>query len=228
MKIPILVGELRADGSIEADPDNERLVTHLEMEKQIYERLRHVPGVAECIESTSNGILLTYYPNGAMSEYLARCTEAPLATQRMEWILQATDTIARCHQRGVLIFDIALRNFLLADDLTLRLIDFSNSSLLPPDTNIVEANADGCTVQVDLLHLSSVIYSICTWRAFSVSCNTHSEWPDLEQMPDLSRLDLGPMIQNCWERKYTSAEELLQDLRLCTNSSVPQEPPSGT
>lgn len=88
--------------------------------------------------------------------------------------MQATDIVARCHERGVLTFDIALRNFLLADELSLRIIDFANSSLMPLDLDITKADVEGCTFHLHLLHLSSVIYSIRALRAFSVACNMHS------------------------------------------------------
>lgn len=70
LKAPRLHGRLLSDGTVEADGDNYLHLSHLDKEKQVYDRLRGVPGVAECIECTPNGILLKYYPNGALSEYI--------------------------------------------------------------------------------------------------------------------------------------------------------------
>lgn len=137
--------------------------------------------------------------------------------------------IARCHERGVLVFDIALRNFLLADDLSPRIIDFANSSLLPQDVDITRADDDGCTARVDLLHLSNVIYSIMTWRNFSVDCAMESEWPTIEEIPNLGGLLLAPVIRACWNREYTTIQDLVLNIRLHaeTSSSVgPLEPPN--
>ncbi len=214
LKIPHLYGSIHPDGKVEPSSENEWYVGRLELEKEVYERLRRVPGVAECIECTSNGILLQYYGNGSLREYMAEHEPPPLP-RRWDWILQATDIIARCHQRGVLVFDIAPRNFVLTDDLDLRIIDFSNSSLLPLSVDINRAEVDGSTVRVDLLHLSSVIYSIMSWQPFSVDCAMESEWPDIDKIPDLEGLQCGQAIRKCWTRTYTRIQELVLELRLC-------------
>jgi len=218
LKIPKLLGRLRPDGKIEAHSDNDLYLEHLEGEKRIYERLREVSGVATCIEQTSNGILLEYYRNGSLDDYIA-CHASPSMAWKWHWALQATEIIARCHDKGVLVFDIALRNFLLADDFSLRIIDFTNSSLLPQDEDITRVNVDGCTAGLDLLHLSNVIYSIMTWQRFSIDCAMVSEWPNTNQIPNLEGSEYAQMIQKCWERRYTAIQELEHDLRLCANAS---------
>lgn len=219
LKIPKLFGRLLSDGTIEADKDNDLHLNHLEVEKQVYERLRGVPGVAKCIECTSNGILLEYYQSGSLSEYIS-CHEPPSMPQRWYWILQATNTVAHCHERGVLVFDVALRNFLLADDFSLRIIDFANSSLVPRSADITEANVDGCTARLDLFHLSNVIYSIMIWQKFSVECAMESEWPSIDRMPDLEGLDFGHTIHACWAQEYTTIQELALELRRCEKTSL--------
>lgn len=102
----------------------------LEHEKRIYERLGGAPGIARYVGQSRNGMQLEYYPNGALSDYMAS-HKAPCLPWRWELILQATGAIAQCHERSVLVFDIALRNFVLADDLSLRLIDFGQSAFTP-------------------------------------------------------------------------------------------------
>ncbi|KXS97607.1 hypothetical protein AC578_5761 [Pseudocercospora eumusae] len=218
LKIPKLFGRLLSDGTIEADSENHFHVNHLELEKQAYERLRGVPGVAKCIECTSDGILLKYYQNGALSEYIS-CHKPPSMPWRWRWVLQATEIIALCHERGVLVFDIALRNFLLADDFSLRIIDFSNSSLVPQSMDITEANLDGCTARLDLFHLANVIYSIMTWQKFSFDCAMESEWPTIDQIPDLEGLDVGQIIHACWNREYTTIQEFALEIRLYAKTS---------
>ncbi|GAB1727125.1 hypothetical protein NU195Hw_g8042t1 [Hortaea werneckii] len=218
LKIPKLYGRLQSDGTIEADGDNDFQSGRLDTEKQVYGRLHGTPGIAKCIERTRNGILLKYYPNGALNEYMAR-SPPPSKSWRWKWILQATESIAGCHERGVLVFDIALRNILLADDFSLRLIDFSNSSLAPTTEDITLAEIDGSTVKLDLLHLANVIYSIWTWQEFTVDCAMESEWPEVNLLPDLEGLEVAQVVRNCWERKYAAIEELVSEVRLCAQKS---------
>jgi serine/threonine protein kinase len=219
LKIPHLLGRLRPDGKIDAHVDNELHFQHLEVEKKVYKRLHGVPGIANCIECTNNGILLEYYPKGSLSEYISS-HDPPSMSWRWDWILQATDAIARCHSKGILVFDIALRNFLLADDFSLRVIDFANSAPLPEDMDITGADIDGCTAKLDLLHLSCIIYSIKTWQKFSVKCDSATEWLNLDQMPDLEGLECGQVIRKCWTRAYSTVQELALDTQLCAKTST--------
>lgn len=218
LKIPKLYGCLQSDGTIEADSDNDFQSGRLDTEKQVYKRLHGTLGIAKCIECTRNGILLKYYPHGALGEYMAR-NQPPSMSRRWKWILQATESIASCHERGVLVFDIALRNFLLADDFSLRLIDFSNSPLIPTTEDTTLAEVDGSTVKLDLLHLANVIYSIWTWREFTVDCAMESEWPGTELLPGLEDLEVAQVVRKCWERKYTSIGELVSEVRRCAQKS---------
>ncbi|SMR44155.1 unnamed protein product [Zymoseptoria tritici ST99CH_3D1] len=51
--------------------------------------------------------------------------------------------IARCHESGVLVLDIALRNFLLTDEFDLRIVDFANSSLVSREADITKTKING-------------------------------------------------------------------------------------
>jgi hypothetical protein len=88
-------------------------------------------------------------------------------------------------------FDIALRDYLLADDFSLRLNDFANSALISQSMDVACVDVDGCTARLDLLHLCNIIYSIMTWQKFSVRCDTETEWPSPDQMPDLEGLNVA-------------------------------------
>jgi hypothetical protein len=219
LKIPRLLGRLGSDGKIDAHVDNELHFEHLEVEKEVYRGLHDVPGIAKGIECTSNGILLEHYSKGCSSDYIFS-HDPPSMSWRWYWILKATDVIARCHEKGVLVYDIALRNFLLADDFSLRLIDFANSAPLPESMDIARADIDGCTARLDLLHLSCIIYSIMTWQKFYVRCDSETEWPNLDQMPDVDGLQCGQAIRNCWTRTYSTIRELAIDIQLCAKTST--------
>jgi serine/threonine protein kinase len=219
LKIPHLLGSLRPDGTINAHVDNELHLQHFEVEKEVYKRLHGVPGIAKFIECTNNGILLEYYPKGSLSEYILS-HDPPSILWKWNWILQATDIIARCHSKGILVFDIALRNFLLAGDFSLRLNDFANSALLPESMDITLADDDGCTARLDLLRLSCIVYSIMTWQKFSVRCDSETEWPNLDKMPDMNGLQCGQAIRNCWTRTYSNIQELALDMQLCAKTST--------
>ncbi|SMQ45622.1 unnamed protein product [Zymoseptoria tritici ST99CH_3D7] len=142
LKIPSLLGEIQPSGEIEAHVDNDLYHESLEAEKEVYKRLQNVSGVAECLGCMNNGIRLRYYPNGSLHELISR-HGPPSMSWRWQWALQATDVIARCHESGVLVLDIALRNFLLTDEFDLRIVDFANSSLVSREADITKTKING-------------------------------------------------------------------------------------
>ncbi|KAF2764820.1 hypothetical protein EJ03DRAFT_281362 [Teratosphaeria nubilosa] len=223
LKAPRLFGYLNADGMVREDDDNWLNLGTLDVEKQVYQRLQKAPRIAECIESSPNGILLKYYPNRSLSDYIKQHT-APSDSLRWKWIMQATEALVYCHERKVIVFDIALRNYVLEEDLSLRMIDFANSALLPegPDTDISKADVEGCTTALDIFHLSNVIYSILTWQDFRVDCACEDEWPTLDAMPDTRGLAHGHVIYKCRSKKFASSHDLQQELHSCpTPSTLP-------
>lgn len=222
MKIPNLLGHPQPSGDITAHVDNDLYRDSLEGEKEAYKRLQDVPGVAECLSCTTNGIRLRYYPNGSLHDLISR-HGPPSMSWRWQWALQATDTIACCHEKGVLVLDIALRNFLLTDDFDLRIIDFANSSLVSQEVDITKVNIDGGTVLLDLLYLATVIYSILTWQDFSTHCYDEEDWPSADTMPSLAGLAFGPVIQKCWLREYNCIQDLAREIRQC--AAVPSTVP---
>lgn len=60
----------------------------------------------------------------------------------------------------VLIDDMTLRNILVADDLSLKMIDFDQCSLLSLNVNLNAISDNDLTAQVNIFHLDCVIYSI--------------------------------------------------------------------
>lgn len=111
-------------------------------------------------------------------------------------------------RKKVLWFDIALRNLLLADDWTIRAIDFANSTTLPLDIDLATADWDGYTHKLEVLHVTNVIYSISQWERFQVNCAYAHKWPPTDSFPSTQHLDLGPIITKAWNHHYQTIAEL--------------------
>jgi serine/threonine protein kinase len=175
LKIPKLHGCLLPNGTIEPDPDE--WSSDLSIERTIYESLQSVRGVADYLGTLKDGLLLEYYSNGCLEEHMEE-SFLPAWSQRMDWILQIIDVFAACHARKVLVSDIALRNLLLADDYTIRVIDFANSSSFPLEYSGELRNSNGYCSKVDILHVTNIIYLLSRWKKFQVDCVMIDEWPD--------------------------------------------------
>ncbi len=183
----------------------------LESEKAVYLRVGRCDGIAECINISEDGIRLALYKRGDLEAYIE--SEAAVDRSRKAgWILSIIKTILHFHSSKVLVDDMALRNILVADDLSLKMIDFGQCPLLPLDADLNAASDNGLTAQADIFHLGCVIYSIVAWQRYE--CNLFMRgWvrPLLRDLPNVDRLFCGDVIRKCWSAEYSSMEQLYCD-----------------
>lgn len=94
-------------------------------EKLIYQTLPKDPNILDCLAITDRGLHFSYHQLGNLRDYM-RDKEIPDHI-RDQWIKNAIDAIAFIHTRGVIHADISPRNFLVAEDLSIKLCDFAGS-----------------------------------------------------------------------------------------------------
>jgi len=163
--------------------DNEMNIEQMGNEKQIYARLGSHAGIVPCLQISADGIELAYLKNGSLDQYLRNHGPAT-DNMKAEWLRSLVDTLCYIHGRGVRVHDIALRNILVDDSLSLRFVDFGQSSLVGIDFDPPELqpdkqssisgllststapqdereDSDAC---IDIFHLSFVMYSIIVWK----------------------------------------------------------------
>ena len=105
-------------------------------------------------------IVMPYMKNGTLQEYLSAKEPDHLLQDR--WTRTLAATVTFCHNKHVLIADIGSRNCLLADDLSLKLCDFGESTIVPLDLNMTEVNDNGVSVKTDIAQFGSLVYEIFT------------------------------------------------------------------
>lgn len=105
-------------------------------------------------------IVMPYMKNGTLQGYLSAKEPDRLLQDR--WTRSLAATVAFCHYKHVLIADIGSRNCLLADDLSLKLCDFGESTIVPLDLNMAEVNDNGVSVNTDIAQFGSLVYEIST------------------------------------------------------------------
>ena len=143
-------------------------------EATIYTMLHDHPRIAQCLSRGQlHRVDLKYYPNGDLASYLQKnkgSIESGLRSKWFEQIIEAVDTI---HKHGVIHSDLALRQFLLDDDLNVRLGDF-NASQYPGYSALGYEKAPYClprdygapnTITSDLFALGSTLYELMVGKA---------------------------------------------------------------
>lgn len=195
-------------------------ITAIDREKAIYRRLEVHPGIVSCFELDSPEplIRMAWMKNGDLRHYLAK--EQPDRKTRLSWLKTMAHTLAHVHNCRVLIGDVRLDNFLLEDDMSIKLIDFSNSTLLPLGWDMQKPDKDGYSVLSDLGELGAVIYEIVTGQ--KCKYDLFQEWrergdpvklPRRDTLPSTEDLWLGSIIDACWTgSSFKSAHELAAEL----------------
>lgn len=186
----------------------------LEREKDIYRRIGKCEGVVECIRISDEGILLRYIKGTDLEQYITTHPE-PSAGVKRSWITSIITTTLRLHALKILIYDIALRNFMVSmNDMTLKMIDFGQSSLLPESQDMSLVDEDGCTIQTDIFHLGCVIHSIATWSVFECDLGQFDNFkrPEIDNLPSTEGVLAGEYIRHCWNGHYQSVEQLYEDV----------------
>lgn len=194
----------------------------LRLEQGVYRRLSpsqgdQCPGVVPCLGFTEDSIELAYMKNGELRSYLE--SHPTSRTLQLSWFCQMAHTLAQIHERHVLVTDISTRNFLLDADMSLKLCDFSEASVLPLQTNMETADDEGYTVAVDIGLLGIIMYEIVTGTRCEIDLYKDNDprdgrayWPDRSYLPSTENLWLGPIIEACWTGGFRDARCLLEAL----------------
>ena len=133
-------------------------------EVQVYKRLGRLSGIIECFSASHSGIKLMYMRNGNLEKYMERCHTSHHL--KIQWIWTIVDTVYRLHDKRIVMLDLAARNILVDEDLSLKLCDFGNVLLLPAHADISKAQRDGLlSVEQDIYDLGWILYSIGIERA---------------------------------------------------------------
>ena len=183
----------------------------LEAEKAVYRRIGPCHGIVQFFDS-EEGILLEYVGGGDLETYIENGPE-PEQSLKVVWIKSIINSVSHLHQSGILIDDIALRNLLITDDKSLKMVDFGQCTVFPEDTNMILANDNGMTVGADIFHLGCIIYSISAWRKYERNL-FHCGYirPALQDLPPTTDLLCGEVIEKCWSGQYQWVEEIFKDI----------------
>ncbi|KFY34884.1 hypothetical protein V494_06396 [Pseudogymnoascus sp. VKM F-4513 (FW-928)] len=209
---------------------DERCMDNIELESRIYQRLpKNHPRLLEMIRySRDEGLVLEYMPQGDLGAYLRG--EEPMTRlpergaveitpeQRLQWACDAAEGLQLLHENGVLHCDVRTANFLLDDNLRLKIIDFEGSSLDGCEPSSLEIARcflprdprEPSTAATELFALGSTIYEIMTGKEPYLELGddevtalfTEKKFPPVDELP------CGDVIMKCWLSKVHSAKEV--------------------
>jgi len=214
LKIPKIIDTSQFSDADRASSDYVNQVNReiLETEKSVYRRIGHFEGIVRIVSISEHGILFERHKNGDIAAYIKDHTELSIR-DKSGWIISIVQAVCHIHRSKVLIDDIALRNFLITDDLLVKMIDFGQSTVFPECTDITMANDNGLTALVDLFHVGCIIYSIAAWKEYKYDLFQHQlQWPGLKDLPDTDQLLYRQVIKKCRTAGYCSADDLCTEV----------------
>ncbi|KAB8259974.1 kinase-like domain-containing protein [Aspergillus pseudonomiae] len=186
----------------------------LENESRVFERLGNYQGIIPHFRTSKYGIELAL-AQGDLESYLETYSERENAL-KTTWMCCLIDTFSHVHSRRVFVDDIALRNILVLDE-QLKLADFGQSILLPLDVDITAANENDLNIQIEILHLGWILYSIASWRVhkyyFFNPKNPDLVWPAPDSFPHLDGVLFGQIIKKCWRGEYATMDDVKDEAR---------------
>lgn len=214
------------------DRNDEAVLAALDIEAQMLEAIGYHSRIIRLKGRTSAGLLLEYACHGSLGRYLT--SHNPTIQQRLTWATQAAEAIVVVHQKNVIHCDISVNNLLLDAELNIKLCDFQGRLLGPDKTlklsGLSSENVKACMPRADPNHADEKTDIFALGTAFYQiieGCEPFSELDSLSdegeierrfslgQFPVVLYAPMSAIIHKCWGGKYSSAQDVLDDLQSC-------------
>ncbi|KAI2793991.1 hypothetical protein POX_a00581 [Penicillium oxalicum] len=227
---------LGATGAVFQDNNGQHIESISELcidrEKFIYQTLPKSPYILDCLDIEAKGLRFQHYQLGNLRDYL-QSNEID-DNIRDRWIRNTIDAVAFIHAYGVIHADISPRNFLVADDLWIKLCGFAGSVIgdLQPLVEDEEwyriSPLSPRTSKTDLFALGCPIYEIST------GSRPYDEIKDTDEVKSLYSARIFPdadgpihqsIIYKFWTSQYSEPSQLRRDFSRNESSERCQETP---
>jgi serine/threonine protein kinase len=207
----------------------------LEREKIIYNLLPKSHLILECLHTFETGLRFPLHRYGDLRTYLQLNHLNIGVGKRTRWTINATESIGFVHAHGILHCDISARNFLVADDESLKLCDFAGSTIGNKEALVSEetryrqyhdTDITTHTIQTELFATGSLIYEIMTGKRPYDEVTEDEIVKRLyrqENYPPLETVRHAAIIGRCWHRQFQSAEQVKERLEKQVNKQQKQE-----
>lgn len=174
----------------------------LQHKKEVYQRLGLNCGIIPCLNLSGISIQMAIMENRNLNDYLAQ--HRPAKPAQLAWFREMARTLIHIHDLCVIVADIATRNFLLAANLSVKFLDFTESSILPLGTDMQAADDAGYSIYTDIGQLGAVMYEVVTGEPYhfdlykgQLAGPAIAAWPRREDLPSTQDIWLDSIIETC-------------------------------
>ncbi|KIV96336.1 hypothetical protein PV10_00217 [Exophiala mesophila] len=138
--------------------------------------------------------------DGDLLHFLA--DNRPDKATQLSWLTQLAHTMAYIHSRRVIVADFRLDNVVVDHEMRIKLLDFSESTLMPLDWDLEGCDDAGFSIYSDIGQFGAVMFEIITGQRCSFDIYQEWEevgdpttWPRRETLPSTDGLWLGSIIE---------------------------------
>jgi serine/threonine protein kinase len=228
-KIPLISKIIKIDGVPFDDPgyppkegdydERATAIKAFENEKAIYRRLGDHAGIIRCYNLLSaDPSIQMPLMEGDLRHYLDDQTRPTKATL-LSWLTQLAHAMAHIHSRRVIVGDFRLDNIVFDGNMSIKLVDFSESSLMPPGWNLDGCDENGFSIGTDIGQFGAAMFDMITGQrcAFDIyhdwkQVGDRPTWPRRDTLPSTRGVWLGSIIEKCWTKGFVSAQDLAEAL----------------
>ena len=222
IKLPLLYCILEGGEPDRESLENDSLKSqeYIKHEKSVFERLEQCDGIVRCLDLTGPGIRMELMENGNLGKYLRR--NSPSTSLLLSWARQMARGLVMIHKHRVILAEVAIKDFLVDNDLSLKFTGFAESIIFSLDTDMNTAAHDGYSVRTDIGQIGAILYEIIAGRRsrFNLSLSkrqdlelTNAALPPRESLPSTKNIMLGEFIDKCWtEGAFDNEYEFLTSL----------------
>ncbi|KAM5432016.1 hypothetical protein MferCBS31731_007686 [Microsporum ferrugineum] len=190
---------------------------NMRLEAQVYEMLGDHPCMPKLLswDPETCCIRMEYMPRGNLKEYMHQNQGKISDALRLRWGKQAAEGVDLLHSHDILHCDISPRDFLLDDNLDLKISDFGGVSVSGAEPTAAAGTRFRWpvmdwdippTIEDDIFSLGSLIYFIM------IGVYPYKDTPSDEveklymskQFPDVRDILCGEIIIQCWQRQITA------------------------
>ncbi|KAF2254197.1 kinase-like protein [Trematosphaeria pertusa] len=209
-------------------------MSRLKHEHTILKILGQHPRIVAHKGLTDAGLYLERAANETIYKYLVESDPdraPPSLQQRVTWCREVAEAVEHVHSKSVIHCDIQPTNILVDENLHLKLADFQGDYLSSGEV-IAGWSGEPCryfcprddefetSPTTDLFALGSTIYFIMTgYEVFQDIAGGEDGWAEQVRSRFASGIFPGDshacdfITRKCWERRYSSASEVLEDIR---------------
>jgi len=194
----------------------------IQREKDIYLRLGKCDGVVPYLDLSGPGIVMVWMENGSLRDYLNK--HQVTRSLQLSWFREMSQCLAIIHGHHVIVADINIRNFLVANDMSVKFSDFTESTLVELDLDMQTADDNGYSIYTDIGQIGAVMYEVITGQKCDFDLfkdqpqgPAKAMWPRRDSLPSTQDVWLGLIIEKCWTKgAFRSSDELAAALVLAT------------